>query len=37
MYNAVFTFYCLIKQDDVYVARPYVTLYNDMVEIASLV
>lgn len=29
----LFTFYCLVNVDGVYYAKPYVNLYNNMVEI----
>lgn len=29
----VFTFYCLVKTDSGYVPKPYINIYNNMIEI----
>jgi hypothetical protein len=31
--NTLFTFYCLTKADGGYILRPYINLYNNMIEI----
>lgn len=28
-----FTFYCLVKENDIYVMRPHINIYNNMIEI----
>lgn len=28
-----FTFYCLVKTDDGYTPKPYINIYNNMIEI----
>ena len=29
----MFTFYCLVKKDDGYYFKPYINIYNNMIEI----
>ena len=31
--RTVFTFYCLKKTDNGYILKPYINLYNNMIEI----
>lgn len=30
-----FTFYCLVKSNDTYVMKPYINIYNNMIEIIN--